>query len=189
MRKKITKLFWIWQLDKEEAWINEMASHGYSLEHAGRMTFEFDETEQGLYRYKTLFLKGSAGSSENIEYFRFLEEMGIKIISYINYPGTCCVYTRGLASDFPDGLEIYSDIDSRINYLKVTAGYLIFVAVFTLFAGVLNAFAVFLPQNGLALMNSVLVAAMLLLCIFASAETIKTYIKIGNLKKEREIHE
>ena len=44
MRKKITKLFWIWQLEKEQAWVNEMASHGYALEHAGRLTFEFDET-------------------------------------------------------------------------------------------------------------------------------------------------
>ena len=43
MRRVIHKFFWIWQLEKEQAWINEMASHGYSLEHAGRFTFEFDE--------------------------------------------------------------------------------------------------------------------------------------------------
>jgi len=65
MRRVIHKLFWIWQLDKEEDWINEMARHGYSLEHAGRVSFEFDETEPGLYEYRTLFLKGSYNSKEN----------------------------------------------------------------------------------------------------------------------------
>ena len=50
MRRVIHKLFFIWQLEKEQAWINEMASHGYSLEHAGRLTFEFDETEPGKRR-------------------------------------------------------------------------------------------------------------------------------------------
>ena len=79
MRRVIHKIFWIWQLEAEENWINEMASHGYSLEHAGRLTFEFDETEPGKYIYKEIFLKGWGESVENIKYFKFLEEMGIKV--------------------------------------------------------------------------------------------------------------
>ena len=84
-------------------------SHGYSLEHAGRLTFEFDETEPGKYIYKEIFLKGWGESVENIKYFRFLEEMGIKVVCYINYPGTCWVYTRALREDYPNGIELFSD--------------------------------------------------------------------------------
>ena len=87
MRRVIHKIFWVWQLEKEQAWINEMASHGYSLEHAGRLTFEFEETEPDLYTYKSLFLKGWADSEENRKYMKFLEEMGIKVVCFIN--STC----------------------------------------------------------------------------------------------------
>ena len=59
MRTTFHKLFWLWQLPKEEAWINEMAEHGYGLVSAGRVTYEFEDIEDGKYRYKVLFLKGS----------------------------------------------------------------------------------------------------------------------------------
>ena len=82
MRSKFHKLFWIWQLDKEESWINDMAAHGYALVHAGRFcNYEFDEVEPGKYIYKSLFLKGSGDSTKNREYYRFLDEMGIETVS------------------------------------------------------------------------------------------------------------
>ena len=192
MRRVIHKFFWIWQLEKEQAWINEMASHGYSLEHAGRLTFEFDETEPDKYIYKEIFLKGWGESAENLKYFRFLEEMGIKVVCYINYPGTCWVYTRALKEEYPDGIELYSDIDSKINYQKVMAGYLIFVIAFTLFAALLNTSIVvssLLRHNMLMTLNLICAILMLALCVASVIAAVKAFIKIGNLKKERKIHE
>ena len=192
MRRVIHKLFWIWQLEKEQAWINEMASHGYSLEHAGRFTFEFDETEPDKYIYKEIFLKGWGESAENLKYFKFLEEMGIKVVCYINYPGTCWVYTRALKEDYPDGIELYSDIDSKINYRKVMAGYLIFVIAVTLFAALLNISIVvnyWLTHGMVMTLNLICSIAMSALCVAAFIATVKAFIKIGNLKKERKIHE
>jgi len=192
MRRVIHKLFWIWQLEKEQAWINEMASHGYSLEHAGRLTFEFDETEPDKYIYKEIFLKGGGESAENLKYFKFLEEMGIKVVCYINYPGTCWVYTRALKEEYPDGIELYSDIDSKINYQKVMAGYLIFVIAFTLFAALLNTSIVvssLLRNNMLMTVNLICAILMLALCVASVIAAVKAFIKIGNLKKERKIHE
>ena len=66
MRRVVHKLFWIWQLEKEQAWVNEMASHGYALEHAGRLRFEFDETEPDKYIYKEIFLKGWGESADEV---------------------------------------------------------------------------------------------------------------------------
>ena len=192
MRRVIHKWFWIWQLEKEQAWINEMASHGYSLEHAGRLTFEFDETEPGKYIYKEIFLKGWGDSAENLKYFKFLEEMGIKVVCYINYPGTCWVYTRALREEYPDGIELYSDIDSKINYQKVMAGYLIFVIAFTIFASWLNISIVvnYLLHHGILMpLNFICAAVTSAICVAAIIATVKAFIKIGNLKKERKIHE
>ena len=192
MRRVIHKIFWIWQLEKEQAWVNEMASHGYSLEHAGRFTFEFDETEPDKYIYKEIFLKGWGESAENVKYFKFLEEMGIKVVCYINYPGTCWVYIRALKEEYPNGIELYSDIDSKINYQKVMEGYLIFVMVFMLFAVLLNISAVvnsWTMHVTLMVLNLICSVFLTALCIASAIATVKAFVKIANLKKERKIHE
>lgn len=189
MRRVIHKLFWIWQLDKEEEWINEMARHGYSLEHTGRITYEFEETEADLYKYRSLFLKGSFSGKKNTDYLRFLEEMGIKVVAYCNYPGTCIVYLRGLSSDFPDEIEIYSDIESRIEALKTSRAYMIFVILLLLFAAYINLYSGLNPVNSIFWLNLTLAAAMIALLIAAVAAEVKIFMEISKLKKERAIHE
>ena len=188
MRRVIHKIFWIWQLEKEQAWINEMASHGYSLEHAGRLTFEFDETEPGKYIYKEIFLKGWGESVENIKYFRFLEEMGIKVVCYINYPGTCWVYTRALREDYPDGIELFSDIDSKINGMKAMSGYMIFVMAMTLFAALLNLWCA-IGRDYFSPINFICSLSMFVLFTLATIATVRIFVNMGKLKKERTIHE
>lgn len=188
MRRVIHKIFWIWQLEKEQAWINEMASHGYSLEHAGRLTFEFDETEPGKYIYKEIFLKGWGESVENIKYFRFLEEMGIKVVCYINYPGTCWVYTRALREDYPDGIELFSDIDSKINGMKAMSGYMIFVMAMTLFAALLNLWCA-IGRDYFSPINFICSISMFVLFTLATIATVRIFVNVGKLKKERTIHE
>lgn len=189
MRRVFHKLFFVWELEKEEAWINEMAAHGYSLEHAGRFSFEFEETEAGKYKYKTLFLKGSAYSEENQKYFRFLEEMGIKVVCTIGYPGRSWVYTRALAEEYPDGIEIFSDIDSKINYHKITTGYFVFCILVSLFAAAINTWSVVINRGNFFLLNLICAVAMYIICIGAITATVRNIICIHRLKKERNIHE
>ena len=192
MRRVIHKIFWIWQLEKEQAWINEMASHGYSLEHAGRLTFEFEETEPNKYIYKELFLKGWGESAENIKYFKFLEEMGIKVVCYINYPGTCWVYVRALKEEYPGGIELYSDIDSKIQYQKTMAFYMIFVSVITFLAASLNLSVVIsaLAAEGRFMwLNSLCAGFMYGLFVASVIATVKAFVNMSKLKKERKIHE
>ena len=189
MRRVVHKLFFIWQLEKEQAWVNEMASHGYSLEHAGRFRFEFDETEPDKYIYKEIFLKGWGESAENLKYFRFLEEMGIKVVCYINYPGTCWVYTRALKKDYPDGIELYSDIDSKITYQKVMAWYMVLVIAMTLAAGLLNLWMAFFNGYRFLPVNFICAVLLLALCAAAVIAEIKNLVKLSRLKKERKLHE
>ena len=189
MRRVIHKLFLIWQLDREEDWINEMARHGFSLEHAGRFSYEFEETEADLYKYKTLFLKGSYGSRKNQEYLRFLEEMGIRQVTHLNYPGTCWISVRALSSEYPEGIEIYSDIESRIKAMKVMAGYMFFVIAMTLFAAYINFMSGFNPVNSIFWLNLIMAVLMSALCIASIVTTVRMFMQISKLKKERAIHE
>ena len=188
MRRVIHKIFWVWQLEKEQAWINEMASHGYSLEHAGRLTFEFEETEADLYTYKTLFLKGWADSEENRKYLKFLEEMGIKVVCSINNPSTTRIYTRALTADYPDGIDLFSDIDSKINGMKVMSGYMIFVMAFTLFAALLNLWCA-VGRGFFSPINFICSISMFVLFTLATIATVRLFVSMGKLKKERAIHE
>ena len=189
MRRVIHKLFWIWQLDKEEDWINEMARHGYSLEHTGRMTYEFEETEADLYKYRSLFLKGSFSGKKNTDYLRFLDEMGIKVVAHCNYPGTCIVYLRGSSSDFPDEIEIYSDIESRIEALKTFRAYMIFVILLLSFLAYINLYSGLNLRNSVFWLNLIMAVLVVALLIAAIVAEVNIFREISKLKKERAIHE
>lgn len=189
MRRVFHKLFFIWDLDKEEAWINNMAEHGYSLVKAGRFTFEFDETDSEKYKYKTLFLRGTAYSAKNTDFYKFIEEMGIEVVCTLNYPGTCCVYTRANAEEYPDGIEYYSDKDSKISYLRTSLGYNIFVEILMAFTACLSFYVGTKSNNALWLVNlGEGVLFFILLCL-STVAIIKTIMKISKLKKERAINE
>ncbi|MCR5804898.1 MAG: DUF2812 domain-containing protein [Clostridia bacterium] len=188
MIRRIHRLYFIWQLDKEEAWINEMASHGYSLIGCGRLYFDFEETDPGKYKYKTLFLRGSYTGKKNMDFFSFLDEVGIKVTSYIQYPGTCCVYTRASAEDYPDGIDIYSDIDSKITYEWTAFWYLIFCAVAMFGAGLLN-LSMALRHNAFWVCNYATAILCFILMVVSFLHILKTIAKIVKLKKERAIHE
>ena len=189
MRSRFHKLFMIWELDREESWINDMAAHGYALVHAGHFTFEFDDTEPGKYIYRSLFLNGSAESSQNKDYYRFLDEMGIEMVHGIRYPGNCVVYVRALREDYPNGIELYSDIDSKINYENALRWYLLGIAILMLFVAAYNIFAAFLPYNSLMLVNIGGAVFMAALAAASMINFVKRCNRIRELRKEREIHE
>ena len=130
---------------------------------------------------------------ENQKYFRFLEEMGIKVVCTIGYPGTCIAYTRALAEDYPEGIDLYSDIDSKINYHKAMAGYLIFVIAMTLFAALLNLTIginnLIMYGSSISILNLICGGLMIGLFIAAVIAEIRLRTKINRLKKERAIHE
>ena len=46
-RKTIRKWFWVWEFEKEEDWLNEMAMNGWVLENVGWCTYHFVRCEPG----------------------------------------------------------------------------------------------------------------------------------------------
>ena len=119
---------------------------------------------------------------------KFLEEMGIKVVCFINYPGACWVYTRALKADYPDGIDLFSDIDSKINGMKAMSGYMIFVMAMTLFAALLNLWCA-IGRDYFSPINFICSISMFVLFTLATIATVRIFVNMGKLKKERTIHE
>ena len=47
--KTLHRNFWVWEFEKEERWLNEMAQEGWALQNAGFCTYTFEKTEPGQY--------------------------------------------------------------------------------------------------------------------------------------------
>lgn len=188
MRTTFHKLFWLWQLPKEEAWINEMAEHGYGLVSAGRVTYEFEDIEDGKYKYKALFVRGSFTSEKNREFLKFMEEMDVHNTGHVSYPGRTVIYLRYDSS--MEDFDVYSDLDSKIEYEKTLVSYLLFAAIMNLFAWVLNMFIFFTNcVRGYPSYISLACALNLVLAVILIKNILKHVNKIKEYKVEREIHE
>lgn len=110
MKKKMFKFYS--NYEKEEAWLNEMASKGWHcVDYVfGRYTFE--KGEPGEYIYRLQLLEYYTNHAESVEYLEFLEDAGIEVIaSHVRW-----VYLRKKAADGP--FELFSDRKSRIAHYK-----------------------------------------------------------------------
>ena len=52
-RRTIHKWFWVWDFEKEDDWLNEMALNGWVLESVGYATYHFVRCEPGEYSVRT----------------------------------------------------------------------------------------------------------------------------------------
>ena len=84
MKKVIHKWFIDWE--KEEAWINKMASQGLALTAIGFFRFEFEECVPGEYQYRCELLDNLPNHPESERYIRFVEKFPMnaagKILKY-----------------------------------------------------------------------------------------------------------
>jgi hypothetical protein len=48
-RKTINKVFFVWDFEKEERWLNEMAMNGWALCYVGLCRYTFEKCEPGEY--------------------------------------------------------------------------------------------------------------------------------------------
>lgn len=115
------KVYFAWDYEKEEAWLNEMSNKGYQLVHVGifKYVFEVDHSKRYIYRLELLDQLPSHPSS--VDYMKFLEETGVECVSTI----LRWAYFRKEAGE--NGFELYSDIASRIKHYKRIQ--LLFIAV------------------------------------------------------------
>ena len=73
-RKTVRKWFWVWEFDKEEDWLNEMAMNGWVLESVGFASYHFVRCEPGEYNVRTEM------RAFDESYVSFMEETGAEYI-------------------------------------------------------------------------------------------------------------
>ena len=91
-RKTIRKWFWVWDFEKEERWLNEMALQGWALDGVGWCTYHFRRCEPGEYTVRLEM------RTYDESYVAFMEETGAEFVGRRSWvpPGqkpnaTCCV--------------------------------------------------------------------------------------------------
>ena len=104
--KTLHRNFWVWEFEKEERWLNEMAQEGWALQNAGFCTYTFEKTEPGQYIIRLAMLDSSP------DFESFMEELEAQSVGHCFSWG----YFRRSAQLGP--FDMFSDVDSRISHLN-----------------------------------------------------------------------
>lgn len=179
MKKTIRKMFFTWDFDKEEAWINKMEDQGLHLTKVGFCRYVFESGEPGLYDYRTEFAQVPVNSFWGKEYTAFQKQAGVDLVG--NFQRR--IYWRKKRS--PEGFELFSDLDSRIAHLKRRLKTLVPVAVMFSTVGLMNIVVDVTGGSELDTMDMTVWALVLISGCLNAASAWLVYRKIRSLKKER----
>ncbi|OFI48685.1 hypothetical protein BG261_07265 [Floricoccus tropicus] len=125
--KKIFKAFLFWNFDKEEKWLNDMSAQGWQLEEVKfSFYYKFYKGKPNEYTYRLDYLNG--GKKKNKEYLDFLQSFDVqKVGQYLNW-----VYLAKENTDNEEEFELFSDNQSRIDYLNKLIRFSIILLVFSI---------------------------------------------------------
>ena len=134
MRTTIRKVFWAWEFDKGEKWLNEMTAAGQALCGVGWCRYEFEPCQPGEYEVRLQLLENDLKDAKSVEYLSLLEETGaVHVGSWMRW-----VYLRKRTADGP--FELFSDNASRAKHLSVILALLVPIMLLNLFVGFYNVF-------------------------------------------------
>lgn len=187
MRKVIRKMFWMWSLDKEEQWLNEMAEKGLCLVSAGFFRYEFQECYPGEYIIRNDYLEHDSDHPKSVEYIRFFEETGAE---HIATRGAFVYFRKRRSLD--GSFELYSDKTSRIKYYNRVLKQIGFSAAVELFFGIKNILQCIFITDGMGvthILNFTLGAVATVLGICFVSGYIKFCKKRKALKEQQKLFE
>lgn len=121
-----TKLFTIWNFQKEEAWINQMSKNGLQLISPGWVHFTFVNGKPNEYQYRLEMLPHYPSHPKSQDYIHFVEETGAEYIGSVKR----WVYFRKKTEDGP--FELISDLQDRISHFRRINVLLVILLAFLL---------------------------------------------------------
>lgn len=77
MKKSVRKFFWLF-FTSQEQWLNQMSDEGWRLMGTTTSGYEFEECEEGKYRYKVTYIANRSKESAE-EYVKALEACGYRV--------------------------------------------------------------------------------------------------------------
>lgn len=181
MKKVIYKLFWVWEFEKEEKWLNEMSAKGLHLDGVGFCKYIFEEGTPGDYQFKLEYLRRSASHPESVQYIHFLEDTGAEHIGNI----LKWAYFRKKSSE--GVFDLYSDNESRISHLKRINRMLLAVLFINLYAVLYN--SILLATIGGISETKLFIFINSTLCILVGYAMFRLKQKILRMKKEHLLYE
>lgn len=180
MRKVIHKIFWIWEYEKEEKWLNEMAAKGLSLAAVRLMAYEFETTQPGEYHVCLQALEHSLSHPETENYIHFLEDTGVEHVG--NVLRTAYFRKRTADGDF----ALFSDKASRIRQLTYLITTIAVLLPMNVFNGFNNLLIYILQRQPVSLFVSILC---FLVAGFLVSGIVRLRTRLKKLKKEQQLFE
>ena len=124
--KTLHKWFWVWEFEKEERWLNEMAQEGWALTCGGFCTYTFEKCEPGEYIIRVETLDNSS------DFENFMEELGAESV------GRCFRWGYFRRKSELGEFDMFSDIDSRIAHLDKIGKTLFLLCMANIVIGLAN---------------------------------------------------
>ncbi|MBQ1386100.1 MAG: DUF2812 domain-containing protein [Erysipelotrichales bacterium] len=165
-RTTIRKWFFVWDFEKEEEWLNEMALSGWALVSVGFCRYTFERTEPGEYIIRLEMHK------HDPSYLAFMEETNAEYVGRVFQ----WIYFRRKSEYGP--FDIFSDIDSKIEHLRNICRVLFLLGIGNILIGIGNSL------NGLNIGWINLICGSLLMYGLGNLRGKVTY-----LEKERKLRE
>ncbi len=165
--KKVFRWFWVWDFEKEERWLNEMAAQGWALKKAGyARRYCFERTEPGEYIIRLEMREHDPA------YMSFMEGLGAESVGRMFK----WLYFRRKAEE--GSFDLFSDLDSKIQHLNRIDRMLFLIGMGNLLIGIVNS----ISAAHIGWIN--LLCATLLMYGLGRIRGMKE-----SLKLERELHE
>jgi len=179
MRRIIRKVFFAWDYDKEEKWLNEMAAKGLSMVSYSVCKYEFEDCDPGEYKICLQLLDNNYKHPESQKYIEFIESTGAEHVgSYMRW-----VYFRRKAE--LGEFEMFSDNDSRVKYLSKVIAFIALIGGLNLFVGIYNILIAALLHMSFNFIGLINVA----IGIWAAFGVVKLLKKKKKIKSESQLYE
>ncbi len=183
MKHLIRKVFFIWEYEKEEKWLNEMAAKGLLLTDVGFCRYVFEDGTPGAYQYRLEMLPQKPDHPESRKYIEFMEDSGAEHVGTMKR----WVYFRRPSADAP--FEIYSDLDNKIKHMQSVYRLAGLLAGICVAAGVVNLSIGLGGDDFTSGFNLGVAIPCLLLGLFIAFGAGKMTLPLKKLKAERKLRE
>lgn len=190
MSKIIKKSFNVYDFDKFENWLNQMADEGFTLssvEHCGfpvfnnkKAKFHFAKTEDEKYTFRVLLLNEHHKFYDAHKQTSFVTGTGAEFVCYYNY------YAIFKQKSELGEFNLYSDKTAKINYLSKLLKTFIFLSILCLVLGVFTILNFLIPpvHSAVALDIAFFTLFYLFFEVYNIIGIVKTSKKLKKLKQE-----
>ena len=144
MRTTVHRWWFVWDFEKEEKWLNDMAAQGLALVSTGFLRYEFEPCEPGEYIVRLEMREHDEG------YLSFMADTGAEYVGRM----VKWIYFRRKAE--LGAFDIFSDLDSRLEHLKKISWMLRFVGIANLVIGLANSINPYVPMGWVNLLAATL---------------------------------